>query len=105
MAGLFDSDLITSVGNTPTLVYQPLTDGVAMSLVLNNGHFGTLPVSVWIERGEDRITLAKDVRVLAGRPYEVLIGSKVAFKAGDKVFAKCPVAGAFTGVLPAYKDQ
>lgn len=105
MAGLFDSELIVTVGNTPTVLYTPATDGVAMSCLLTNGHYGTLPISVWIERGDDIIHLALDKRVRAGQPYEALIGSKVALKAGDNLMAQCPVAGVFTGVLSAYKDQ
>lgn len=105
MAGLFDSKLVVSVGSTPTLVYEPATEGVAMSLLLTNGHFGTLPLSVWIERGAERIDLAVGRRVPKGQPIEVLAGSKVALKAGDRVMAKSAVAGAFTGVLSAYKDQ
>lgn len=105
MAGLFDSKLVVSVGTAPSLVYEPATEGVAMSLLLTNGHFGTLPVSVWIERGAERIDLAVNRRVAKGASCEVLSGSKVALKAGDRVMAKSPVAGAFTGVLSAYKDQ
>lgn len=105
MAGLFDSKLITSVGSSPTLVYEPTTEGVAMSLLLTNKHYGTLPLFVWIERGLERIDLASGRRVQKGHSLEVLSGSKVALKTGDRIMARCPVDGAFTGVLSAYRDQ
>lgn len=105
MAGLFDSKLVISIGDTPTLVYEPATDGVAMSLLLTNTHYGTLPISLWIERGADRIDLARARRIQKGTPCDLLGGSKVALKAGDRVMAQSPVADAFTGVLSAYKDQ
>lgn len=105
MSGLFDSILITAVDTVATEIYAPATDGVAMSILMTNGHFGTLPISVWIDRTGSIIKLASDVRVRAGKPQEILVGSKVALKAGDKIYATCPVAGAFTGVLSAYKDQ
>lgn len=105
MSGLFDSNLVVSVGATPTLIYQPTTDGVAMSCLLSNGHFATLPLTVWINRAGVVVILAAGVRVNAGASIEVLAGSKVAIKAGDKVYAKCPLTGAFSGVLSVYKDQ
>jgi hypothetical protein len=104
MSGLFDSDLVLSVGATPTLIYQPETDGVAMSCLLTNGHFATLPLTVWIDRAGATVSLPGK-RVDAGEGVDILMGSKVALKAGDKVFAQCPLAGAFSGVLSAYKDQ
>ena len=105
MSDLFDSVPVVSVGEAPTLIYQPTTDGVAMSCLLSNGHFGTLPVTVWIDRAGVTVSLAAGVRVLAGDSHEILAGSKVALKARDKVYAKCPIAGAFSGVFSAYKDQ
>lgn len=105
MSGLFDSNLVVNVGSTPTLLYAPGTDGVTMSCLLSNSFYGTLPLSVWIDRAGAIVNLAAGVRVNSGDTYEVLIGSKVAMKAGDKLYAQCPQAGAFTGVLSAYKDQ
>jgi hypothetical protein len=105
MSGLFDSNLVVSVGSTPTLIYQPDTDGVTMSCLLSNNFYGTLPLTVWIDRADAIVNLAPGVRVESGQSYEVLVGSKVALKAGDKLYAQCPQAGAFTGVLSAYKDQ
>jgi hypothetical protein len=105
MSGLFDSKLAVEVGSEPALVYEPATEGVAMSLLLTNKHFGTLPVSAWIERGTETIHLAVSKRVLAGHPYEALAGSKVALQAGDKIYAKSVMTGAFSAILSAYKDQ
>jgi hypothetical protein len=105
MSDLFDSGLVVSVGATPTLIYQPTSDGVAMSCLLSNGHYGTLPLAVWIDRAGVTVNLAAGVRVRAGDSREVLAGSKVALKAGDRVYASCPLAGAFSGVLSAYKDK
>lgn len=105
MSGLFDSDLIVSVGTDPTLIYQPITDGVAMSCLMTNEHFSTLPLTVWIERAGAKVSLAKAADVKAGESIEVLRGSKVAFKAGDKIYASCPMASKFTGTLSACKDQ
>lgn len=105
MAGLFDSVLIPSVGSTPTSLYQPLTDGVAMSCLLTNASAGSLPLSSWIQRGADVIDLSVAESVEAGVSLDIFKGSKVALKAGDTVYASCPVAGAFSGILSAYKDQ
>jgi hypothetical protein len=104
MSGLFDSDLVVTVGSAATLIYQPATDGVAMSCLLTNSSYGTLPITVWIDRAGVVVNLPGK-RVGTGECVEILAGSKVALKAGDKVYAKCPVAGAFSGVLSAYKDQ
>jgi hypothetical protein len=105
MSGLFDSNLVAAVNSTPTLIYQPVTDGVAMSCLMTNGYMSTLPLSVWIDRAGVVVKLASGDRVEAGKSLEVLAGSKVALKAGDMVYAQCPIAGAFTGILSAYKDQ
>lgn len=106
MSGLFDSQPLVNIGMVATLVYTPLTDGVAMSCIITNGHYASLPVTVWIDRAGTLIYLAQGgVYIDAGDSMDILKGSKVAIKAGDKVYATCPVDGVMTGMLSAYKDQ
>lgn len=105
MAGLFDSVTVASVGSVPTILYQPLVDGVAMSCLLTNASAGSLPLSVWLERGVTTINLAVSESVESGVSLDIFRGSKVALKVGDIIYGKCPVAGAFSGILSAYKDQ
>lgn len=106
MAGLFDSQPVVNIGTVQTQIYAPAVDGVAMSCLITNTNYATLPVSVWIDRGGIIIDLTKGgLRIDAGESKDVLNGSKVAIKAGDIVYARCPIANVLTGLLSAYKDS
>ncbi len=104
MAGLFDSIEVPSIGTSNIAVYSPTTDGVIMSVILTNKTTGTLPVSCWIQRGADTVKLATDARVLAGRSFDVLQGSKIAIKSGDVVYSKTVLSDGFNCIISAYKD-
>lgn len=103
MAGLFDSAVGNTIGSTPTLLYTAGVDGVAMSLLLTNTHYGALPVSVWLDRGGQRIDVFAD-RIKSGGSAQGIRGDKIATKVGDKIYAQCPVAGVVDYAFSAYKD-
>lgn len=108
MSNLFDSVPIPTVDDVPTLIYSPSVDAIAMSCLLTNSHISALPISVWIERDTGTVAvikLAVNRRVGSGESIDALSGSKVALMAGDAVYAQCPVAGMFSGIISAYKDQ
>ena len=106
MSGLFDSQPVVNIGTSATLIYAPTTDGVGMSCIVANAHYAALPVTAWIDRaGTIMYLIQGGVRINAGDSLDILKGSKVAFKAGDKLYASCPVANVMTGILSAYKDQ
>jgi len=73
--------------------------------MMANAYFGRLPITAYILRGAQKIYLANPVDVAAGATVDLLNGSKVAFAIGDSFYASCPIAGAFSCLVSAYKDQ
>lgn len=93
-----------SIGSTATLLHDATITGMMMSAILTNNHYGTLPITLWITRGVDIINLIKNKRVLSGDFYNIAKESKIVMLIGDKLYAQCPVAAAFSAALTLYKD-
>lgn len=104
MSSLFNSISFTDILIEPTLVYTASSDNVIMSFILNNSHFGKLPVNVYIKRGDDIINLAVNTHIESGKNLDVLSTSKMAIKQNDKFYISCPIPNVITGVLSMYQD-
>ena len=105
MSGLFDSVIINLTSSGQEIVYQPSIGCMVLSFILSNNNNGALPISVWVVRDSTTVKIATNQSVNAGSSFEITNGTKVALKTGDIVYAQCPVANAFSGILTAFKDQ
>ncbi len=104
MSGLFDSALGSKIGAADTAIYTAEVDGVVMSILLTNSHFGTLPVKVWISRGGVAESIFAD-RIKSGESAPATRGDKVAVSVGDIIYASCPVADVISFAISVYKDS
>ena len=105
MAEIFKSDVIELVSNETLAIQQPTEPSVVLSLVLSNNHHGTVPVSVWLERGAQKVYFRRGFRIDAGDSLDVLRGTKVALLPGDVLMASVDGDGAVSGILSTFKDE
>lgn len=103
MAAVFKSIRIATIGTTDTTIHTAATNMLVLSILLANSHYGTLPVSVWIMRGANRIDIANSFRVEADRHGE-LLANKITLETGDVLHALCPISGKFNGMISGYED-
>ena len=105
MAEIFQSDVIELGSNETLAIQHPTEPTVVLSLILSNNHYGTVPVSVWLKRGDQLVYLRRGFRIDAGDSLDVLRGTKVALLPGDVLMASVNGEGAVSGILSTFKDE
>lgn len=107
MLNIINSSIIsnTAITTTESVIFTAHSSVILFSIVLNNGHFSSLPVTVKLYKNSDFAYLAKNVSIDPGTSFDVSGGIKLALTTGDTITAVCPIAGVYTGLISYYEDK
>jgi len=95
---------ISNVGITPVMVYEESVSSTSFLLGCNicNITTGSLPITLYLEKGGIETHILKNVRIEAGENLEVMKGNKLILNSGDKLYAYSNVDDAFDIILSTY---
>jgi hypothetical protein len=102
---LLSSIGITNITKDDTIIIDAVPkNSILTSIYLTNLHYGNVPVSVWVERNNERLYLSSNTSISANESKELLNGSKISILINDKIKAKAAVANTINGLLTLYED-